>query len=218
MRPYAKYFSTPSSLHDASVPASADLPRDALPDCAELPAQISATRLDRPQYPCHHRRRAGAVGRSAHDLNASPLDIASVSEERRKFAAAKRHDHIILKRASSRQSPGSSRRATSSGGCRRDDFELEQSRSGRHGQPRRVGAERGRRGLAVPVLEGLPGAPVLERLLRFPSGEHEVALLTGRRSRQHELLKTGLLVDHPSVCGEPLLQLGPGSRRDPRWR
>ena len=51
-------------------------------------------------------------------------------------------------------------------------------------------------------------------LLGFPAGEYEVALLARSRPQQHELLETGLLVDHPGASGEPLLQLGAGARRD----
>ena len=66
-----------------------------------------------------------------------------------------------------------------------------------------------RRGLGVAVLERLPAPPVLESLLGFPPGEHEVALLARSRPQQHELLESGLLVDHPGTSGEPLLELEP---------
>ena len=91
---------------------------------------------------------------------------------------------------------------------RRDDFELEERGAGGH-RVLRLGLALAvvLVGVAVLVLERLAVAPLLERLLRLPTGEHEVAVVAGDGAEQHELLETGLLVDGAGAGGETGFEL-----------
>lgn len=64
------------------------------------------------------------------------------------------------------------------------------------------------------MLEGLPTAPVLERLLGFPAGQDEVPLVASDRTQQHELLEARLLVDRPGTGGKTLLEFRTGTLGD----
>ena len=97
-------------------------------------------------------------------------EIAEGSKQLVNAVAESRHEHNELQRNIQTQ---------------RDHLELQQ-RGTRHDRMLGLGGTLAivLVGVTVLVLEGLPAAPVLERLLGFPSRHHEVAIVAGDRTHR----------------------------------